>query len=72
MDDPTDTALAVCTALGLGLCCVCALVHTWRTTRIPRMKESRSDTDLTNMLENVIPSASASRRSTDDPTYDTP
>ena len=72
MDDPTDTALAVCTGLGLGLCCVCALVHAWRTTRIPRMKESRSDTDLSNMLENAIPSASAGRRLTppDDP--DTP
>jgi hypothetical protein len=67
--DSTDTALAATTAVALALCAVCAIGHAWRTARAPRMKASRSDTDLTSMLENAIPSASALtiRRPPEDP-----
>lgn len=58
MDDPTDKALAVCTAVGLALCAIGTLVHAWRTSRGYKsaMKESRSDTDLENLQDIVADS----------------
>lgn len=69
MADVTDTVLSVCAALGLAICAAGALGYAWRTSRPPRMKPSRSDTDLTLILENSIPSSSALsiRRPPEDP-----
>ena len=73
MDDPTDMALGISAAVAMTICAVCVGVNAWRNGRWPPrsfgLKESRSDTDLTNILENAIPSASAARR---DPAPDTP
>ena len=72
--DTTDTALAVSAAIGLTLCAFCALGHAWRTSRRPQLKASRSDTDLTLILQNSIPSSSALsiRRPPEDPTIEAP
>ena len=72
--DTTDTALAVSAALGLAFCAACALGYAWRTSRRPQMKPSRSDTDLTLILQNSIPSSSALsiRRPPEDPTIVAP
>ena len=61
MDDPTDLALGICTAVGLALCAACMGINAWKTSRGWRssLKTSRSDTDLSSMLDNAIPSASA-------------
>ena len=69
MADVTDTALSATAAVGLALCAACALGYAWKTSRVPRMKPSRSDTDLTLILENSIPSSSALsiRRPPEDP-----
>lgn len=58
MDDPTDTALAVCAALGLALCGIGTLVYSWRTSRGYKsaMKASRSDPDLENLQDIVADS----------------
>jgi hypothetical protein len=57
MNDPTDTALAVCTGVGLALCAIGALVHAWRTSgrHMQVMKESRSDPDLENLAADSLP-----------------
>ncbi len=75
MDDPTDMALGISTAVGLALCALCVGIAAWKNSRAwPRslLKPSKSDTDLTLILDNAIPSASAVtvRRLTppDDPT----
>jgi hypothetical protein len=71
MNDPTDTILAACTGVGIALCCICAFVTAWRQVeQQSRMKPSRSDGDLTSILDNAIPSASAGRRQEETP--DTP
>ena len=72
--DVTDTALAACAGIGLAICAACALGYAWRTALPPRMKPSRSDTDLTLILENSVPSASALtiRRPPEDPTIEGP
>jgi hypothetical protein len=56
----TDQALSIATIVGLATICVCGIVSVCYKTR-PRshMKISRSDPDLTNILDNSIPSASA-------------
>ena len=74
MEDTTDIALGTTTAVGLAVCALCALGYAWRTSRPPRMKPSRSDTDLTLILENSVPSASALtiRRPPEDPTIEGP
>lgn len=74
MDDPTDMALGISAGVALAICGICVVVNAWRSSHVPRMKESKSDTDLTNMLENAIPSASATRRLSPpgDPLPDTP
>jgi hypothetical protein len=56
MDDPTDMALGISAAVGLALCGVCVVVHAWRTSRQPRLKESRSDPDLENLQDLVAES----------------
>jgi hypothetical protein len=69
MADVTDTALGASAAVGLALCAVCALGYAWKTSRRPQMKPSRSDNDLTSILDNSIPSSSALtiRRPPEDP-----
>lgn len=56
MDDPTDTALGASAAVGLALCCICALVAACRRDRPDRMKVSRSDPDLENLQDLVADS----------------
>ncbi len=71
MDDPTDLALSICTAVGLFLCAGCFLVAGCSRGRFTvmgaYMKPSRSDNDLTNIVENAIPSGKGTRL-TDDST----
>lgn len=63
--DSTDQALSIATIVGLALICVCGIAASCHKMRIPvqgHIKVSRSESDLTTILENAIPSASASRR----------
>lgn len=49
--DPEDTWLAIGAGLSvavLGICICATVIRQWRR---PRIKESRSDNDLANMLE---------------------
>lgn len=57
----TDQALSVATIIGLATICICGVVSVCYKTRAPHshMKISRSDPDLTTILENSVPSASA-------------
>ena len=70
MDDPTDLALSICTGIGLFICAGCFLTSVCSRGRFTvtgaYMKPSRSDNDLTNIVENAIPSGSGTRL-TDDP-----
>jgi hypothetical protein len=70
--DTTDQALSIATVVGLATICVCGIVASCYRTRRPagHLKISRSDPDLTNILENSIPSASATyiQPSINDPT----
>lgn len=70
MDDPTDLALSICTGIGLFLCAGCFLTAACSRGRFTvtgaYMKPSRSDNDLTSIVENSIPSGSGTRL-TDDP-----
>lgn len=56
----TDQALSIATIVGLTTICICGIVSVCYKTR-PRthMKVSRSDPDLTSILDNAVPSASA-------------
>jgi hypothetical protein len=56
----TDQALSIATIVGLVTICACGIFSVCYKTR-PRnhMKISRSDPDLTSILENSVPSASA-------------
>ena len=58
----TDQALSIATIVGLFLICACGIGSVCYRTRVPsgHMKVSRSDPDLTTILDNAIPSASAS------------
>jgi hypothetical protein len=49
MADTTDTILASLTGVTLGLCFLGCLVHAWRESRRPRMKQSSSQENLTTM-----------------------
>lgn len=68
----TDQALSIATVVGLFTICACGIFSVCYKTRVPRshMKVSRSDPDFTTILDNAIPSASASRIQPDpqDPT----
>ena len=70
MDDPTDLALSICSGIGLFLCAGCFLTSVCSRGRFTitgaYMKPSRSDPDLTTIVENSIPSGSGTRL-TDDP-----
>ncbi len=70
--DP-DQALSIAAGIALAVCGLCVGVAAWKNSRgwhePTTLKASRSDTDLTLILENSIPSSSATRRLTppDDP-----
>ncbi len=68
----TDQALSIATIVGLVTICMCGIGSVCYRTRAPRshMKVSRSDPDFTNILENSVPSASATyiQPSINDPT----
>ncbi len=49
--DPEDTWLAVGAGISVSLLGLCICVSVIRQYRKPRIKESRSDNDLANMLE---------------------
>ncbi len=63
----TDQALSIAVVVGLTTICVCGIVSVCYRTRAPHshMKISRSDPDLTTILENSVPSASAYRIQSD-------
>jgi hypothetical protein len=65
MDDPTDLALSICTGIGLFICAGCFLTSVCSRGRFTitgaYMKPSRSDPDLTNIVENAVPSGSGTR-----------
>ncbi len=70
--DP-DHALSIAAGVGLAVCGLCVGIAAWKNSRgwnQPALKPSKSDTDLTLILDNAIPSASATRRLTppSDPT----
>ena len=57
----TDQALSIGVVVSLTFFCICGVVSVCYRTRSPKthMKISRSDPDLTTILENSVPSASA-------------
>lgn len=58
----TDQALSIATIVGLAAICICGIVSVcYKTRPHSHMKISRSDPDLTTILENAVPSSSASR-----------
>lgn len=66
MDDITDTALAISAGVGIALCGLCVLATAWRQSKIrAQMKPSRSNDDLSSMLEYAVPTGG---RRPEDPT----
>ena len=58
----TDQALSIATIVGLFTICACGIGSVcYRTRTRSHLKISRSDPDLTTILENAVPSASAYR-----------
>jgi hypothetical protein len=56
MDDITDTALGISAGVGIVLCGLCILATAWRQSKIrAQMKPSRSNDDLSSMLDYAIP-----------------
>lgn len=57
----TDQALSIATIVGLATICICGVASVCYKIRTPHahMKISRSDPDLTSILDNSVPSASA-------------
>ena len=58
----TDQALSIAAGLGLALCGLCVGIAAWKNSRgwnRPTLKPSKSDTDLSLILDNAIPSGSA-------------
>jgi hypothetical protein len=49
--DPEDTWLAAGAGISITLLAICICISAIREWRRPRIKESRSDGDLANMLE---------------------
>lgn len=49
--DPEDSWLAIGAGISIAVLGICICVSMVRQCRKPRMKESRSDNDLANMLE---------------------
>jgi hypothetical protein len=49
--DPEDTWLAIGAGISVAMLGICICVSVIRQCRIPRIKESRSDNDLANMIE---------------------
>ena len=69
MNDITDTALAISAGVGIGLCGICVLVVAWRQSKIrAQMKPSRSNDDLTSMLDYAIPAGGRRPSPPSDPT----
>lgn len=57
MEDITDTALGIAAGITLAVCGMCFVGVAWRQSKIrAQMKPSRSNDDLTSMLEYSIPS----------------
>lgn len=69
----TDQALSIATIIALVSICACGIGASCYRMRVPspsgHMKVSRSDPDLTTILDNAIPSSSAtaSSRYVEDP-----
>ena len=59
----TDQALSIATIIALVSICSCGIAASCYRMRVPsqsgHLKVSRSDPDLTSILENSVPSASA-------------
>lgn len=71
--DHTDTALAISAGVGTALCGVWVLVTAWRQSKIrAQMKPSRSNDDLTSMLDYAIPVGGRRPSPPSDPTVDLP
>ena len=65
----TDNALSIAVIVGLSSLCICGIVSVcWKTRPNGQLKVSRSESDLTSILDNAVPSASATRRPLADPT----
>lgn len=67
----TDQALSIAVVVGLATICACGIFSVcYKTRPASHMKISKSDNDLTSILDNAVPSASAARRLTppSDPT----
>jgi hypothetical protein len=56
MDDTTDLALGISAAVGIAICGICVFANAWRQSKIrAQMKPSRSNDDLSSMLDYAIP-----------------
>jgi hypothetical protein len=69
MDDITDTALGISAAVGIAICGICVVANAWRQSKIrAQMKPSRSNDDLSSMLEYVVPTGGRRPSPPSDPT----
>jgi hypothetical protein len=62
-----DHALSIAAGVALAVCGLCVGVAAWKNSRgwnHSALKPSRSETDLTDILEHSVPSSSATRRLT--------
>lgn len=59
MDDPVDTGLGIAAGVGMFLVGICGILAVCRRKREVRIKESRSDNDLENMLSHALPTGGA-------------
>ena len=50
-----DLGFAIAAGVGLGIALVGCAVSIYRTYKTPALKASRSDTDLTGMIDESIP-----------------
>lgn len=58
----TDESLGVVAAVSIAVCGMCIAYAAWKSSRgwqRATLKPSRSDTDLTSILDNAVPSGSA-------------
>ena len=69
MEDITDTALAISAGVGIALCGLCVMVGAWRQSKIrAQMKPSRSNDDLSSMLDYAVPTGGRRPSPPHDPT----
>lgn len=66
MEDQTDFILGIVSSAGIAICGLCIAAHAWRQSK--KMKPSRSNDDLSSMLDYAIPVGGRRPRPPTDPT----